>query len=170
MGHPYGILRNSAGGGGPIDLTAPNGVANALGEYSYVADAEHNPTGGGLQPGVVYKVWMDIENRPFDVADGVQNGGDLYSLYIQREGDAHRTNLFQGLLSDRDAVNIDPVSWSADAESDAIIFLCEQSGRASRDKHSADGRFLSECERILIPALRCLSHRSCLAQRRRKFA
>jgi len=52
---------------------------------------------------------MDIENRPFDVVDGAQNGGDLYSLYIQREGDAQRTNLFQGLVSDRDAVNIDPV-------------------------------------------------------------
>ncbi len=103
------IIRSSGGAGGPIDLTAPNGVGNALGEYSYLADSEHNPTGEGLQTGVVYKVWMDVENRPFDVVAGVQNGGDLYSLYIQREGDATRTNLFQGLLSDRDAVNIDSV-------------------------------------------------------------
>src|SRR6185436_3424920 len=103
------IIRNTAGGGGPIDLTAPNGVGNALGEYSYVADSVNNPTGAGLQPGVVYKVWIDIENRPFDVVAGVQNGGDLYSLYIQREGDATRTSLVQGLLSDRDAINIDSV-------------------------------------------------------------
>jgi hypothetical protein len=95
--------------GGPIDLTAPNGVGNALGAYSYLADAVHNPKGAGLQTGVVYNVWIDIENRPFDVSGGAQNGGDLYSLYLGREGGATRTNLFQGLLSDRDAIAIDPV-------------------------------------------------------------
>jgi len=28
---------------------------------------------------------MDIENRPFDVVAGVQNGGDRYSLHTQKQ-------------------------------------------------------------------------------------
>ena len=49
-----------------------------------------------------------MENRPFDVQGGVQNGGDVYSVHIQKEGDAARTTLFQSYVADRDAVNIDP--------------------------------------------------------------
>jgi hypothetical protein len=44
---------------------------------------------------------MDIENRPFDP-------GDLYSVFIQKEGDVARTPVFQDFISDRDAINIDP--------------------------------------------------------------
>jgi hypothetical protein len=88
---------------GPIDLQANNGVG-PMTTYSYVADSAHNPGGGGLEPGKVYDVWMDIENRPFDIVAGVQNGGDRYSLHMQKQGDPTRTTLFQGFLSDRDGV------------------------------------------------------------------
>jgi hypothetical protein len=95
------ILRQ---GVGAIDLQANNGLGATATTYSYVTDVAHNPGGGGLEPGKVYDVWMDIENRPFDVVAGVQNGGDRYSLHIQKQGEPARTTLFQGFLSDRDAV------------------------------------------------------------------
>jgi len=93
---PYIRLERPADGA-TIDLLAHNGVAAA---YDPVADA--------IQPGSVYKVWIDVDNRPFNVVDGVQNGGDVYSVHIQKEGAASRTTLFQDYVSDRDAVNIDP--------------------------------------------------------------
>jgi len=95
--------------GGPIDLRSPNGVGAANGTYSYVGDTVNNPTGAGLEPGKIYNVWMDVENRPFDVVAGVQNGGDLYSIYLQKEGEPARINLFQGYRADRDAVTCDAV-------------------------------------------------------------
>jgi hypothetical protein len=95
--------------GGPIDLRSPNGVNAAGGTYSWVGDTVNNPTAAGLQPGTIYNVWMDVENRPFDVVAGVQNGGDLYSVYLQKEGDSDRLTLFQGYFADRDAVNCDPI-------------------------------------------------------------
>ncbi|HEV8540873.1 MAG TPA: LamG domain-containing protein [Verrucomicrobiae bacterium] len=108
-GPSFRLIRQASGAGGPIDLTADNGVNNALGGYSYLADSGNNPNGNGLETGKVYNVWMDIQNLPFDVVAGVQNGGDLYSLSIQKEGDTARKTLFQGFLANRDAINIDTV-------------------------------------------------------------
>jgi hypothetical protein len=84
--------------GGTTDLLAHNGVGAI---YDAAVDA--------IQPGSVYRIWIDVENRPFDVQGGVQNGGDVYSVHIQKEGDAARTTLFQSYVADRDAVIIDPV-------------------------------------------------------------
>jgi hypothetical protein len=103
------IFRQGTGAAGSIDLRANNGVNAAGGTYSYVADAVNNPTGAGLEAGKVYNVWMDVENRPFDVVMGVQNGGDLYSVYIRKEGDPARISLFQGYVADRDAINCDAI-------------------------------------------------------------
>src|SRR2546423_709316 len=83
---PYLRQERLAGGGSTVDLLAHNGVGAA---YDSVPDA--------LQPGGVYRIWIDVENRPFDV-------GDLYTVYLQKEGDANRTALFQDYVSDRDAV------------------------------------------------------------------
>ena len=85
--------------GSTVDLQARNGVASGMYEGQYV-DA--------LQPGNWYRIWINVENRPFDVVEGVQNGGDLYSAYIQKEGEATRSTLFENYLADRDAVTIDP--------------------------------------------------------------
>ena len=84
--------------GATTDLLAHNGVG-----------AIYDPAIDAVQPGNVYRIWIDVENRPFDVQGGVQNGGDIYSVHIQKEGDATRTTLFQNYVSDRDAVTIDPV-------------------------------------------------------------
>jgi hypothetical protein len=93
---PY-IRLERLGEGSTIDLLAHNGVG-----------ATYDPVADAIQPGSVYKVWIDVDNRPFNVVDGVQNGGDVFSVHLQKEGDAARTTIFQDYVSDRDAVNIDP--------------------------------------------------------------
>ena len=47
-----------------------------------------------LQPQTAYNVWIDIQNDPID-------SGDLFSVYIAKEGTANRTLLFQDYRSDR---------------------------------------------------------------------
>ncbi|HXG46357.1 MAG TPA: LamG domain-containing protein [Methylomirabilota bacterium] len=110
-------------GGGPINLTANNGVNGANGTYSFIADSVNNPSGAGLEPGKVYNLWMDVENRSFGVVGGVQTGGDLYSVHLQKEGDPARLTLFEGYVSDRDAVNIDVV-LGAPGTSLTHLFMC----------------------------------------------
>lgn len=85
--------------GSTVDLLARNGVATGTYEGQAV-DA--------LQPGKWYRIWIDTDNKPFDVVDGVQTGGDHYSVYIQKDGDASRTALFTDYVADRDAVTVDP--------------------------------------------------------------
>ncbi|HIL68235.1 MAG TPA: LamG domain-containing protein [Verrucomicrobia bacterium] len=48
-----------------------------------------------MQLGEVYNFWMDVTNR--SIAEG-----DLYTVYMQKDGDAGRTLMFQDLVSDRD--------------------------------------------------------------------
>jgi hypothetical protein len=67
-----------------------------------VADTVNNPGGLGLEPGRLDNIWIDIENLPSDIVAGVQNGGDRYTLHLQKEGDPARTTLFSNFLSDRD--------------------------------------------------------------------
>jgi hypothetical protein len=132
------------GGVGPIDLRANNGVNGANGMYSYVADAVNNPTGAGLEPGQIYNLWMDVENRPFDVVGTVQNGGDLYSVYLQKEGGPERINLFQNYVSDRDAVACDPI-LGCPIPPLTHLFLCsnDQVGNQATNGVRFDDFFLS---------------------------
>jgi hypothetical protein len=92
---PYVRLERLAGG--TVDLAAHNGVGAA---YDYAADA--------FQLANAYRVWIDVDNKAFDVQGGVQMGGDVYSVFVQREGAATRTTLFENYVSDRDAANVDP--------------------------------------------------------------
>ena len=87
---------------------------------------------------------MDIENRPFDVVAGVQNGGDLYSLHLQKAGEASRRTLFEGFRSDRDAVNIDVV-LGAPGTALTHLFLCanNQVTAQATNKVRFDDFFLS---------------------------
>ncbi len=57
-----------------------------------------------LEDGGVYNVWIDITNAPLsDFAN------DIFSVYIQKEGGAPRTVIFQDYVSDRDLFLVDPV-------------------------------------------------------------
>jgi len=126
------IIRDDAGNLGlirPIDLRAVNGPA-AMGltpsGYSYVSDAV-NGDPSGLAVGKVYTVWIDIQNLPSNVTGGVgsggtQNGGDLYSVWIQREDWPSRTNLFTGFVSGRDESS--PDTHFPQTETLGTLFLC----------------------------------------------
>jgi hypothetical protein len=93
---PY-VRVERLGEGATIDLLAHNGVG-----------ATYDPLLDAIQPGSAYRVWIDADNRPFDVQGGVQNGGDHFSVHLQKEGAASRTTIFQDYVADRDAANIDP--------------------------------------------------------------
>ncbi|MEK7677137.1 MAG: LamG-like jellyroll fold domain-containing protein, partial [Verrucomicrobiota bacterium] len=57
-----------------------------------------------LEAGGVYNVWVDITNAPL-----VDFASDIFTVYIQKEGGAPRTVLFQDYTSDRDLFLVDPV-------------------------------------------------------------
>ncbi|MCP5522209.1 MAG: immunoglobulin domain-containing protein [Verrucomicrobiales bacterium] len=74
------------------------GAVNGIG-----GTVAYDPT--PLTADTLYSVWIDITNVPID--DLVYN--DVYSVYIQKDGDAGRTLLFSGYLSDRDKTYVDAV-------------------------------------------------------------
>jgi hypothetical protein len=47
-----------------------------------------------LEPQTVYNLWIDVRNDPI-------TDGDLFSVYIAKDGDANRTELFRDYRSDR---------------------------------------------------------------------
>jgi hypothetical protein len=59
-----------------------------------------------LNTDAVYAVWIDLKNVP--MTDPV-SPYDVFSVYIQKQGAATRTELFKDYLSDRDPVTPDPV-------------------------------------------------------------
>jgi hypothetical protein len=74
---------------------ARNGVGGAI-EYATEP----------LDTNAVYAVWIDIKNVPMN---DPASPYDVYSVYLQKEGAAGRTELFKDYLSDRDPVAQDPV-------------------------------------------------------------
>jgi hypothetical protein len=56
--------------------------------------AAYDPAALMLDYGAVYNVWIDIQNDPIDT-------GDIYSVYIQKQGETARTLLFDKYISDR---------------------------------------------------------------------
>jgi hypothetical protein len=72
------------------------------GSYSYDTS--------GLTPDAVYKVWIDVTNVPIVNVPGerlIPDEEDLFSVYIQKEGDPTRTALFENIPSDRALNSID---------------------------------------------------------------
>ena len=71
---------------------------------SYVYDMS------GLASNEVYKVWIDVTNVPIVNVPGsrvIPDEEDLFSVYIQKEGDPTRTALFENIPSDRALNSID---------------------------------------------------------------
>jgi len=108
---PYVRVDRTAGTAN-VTVSARNGVGGA-----------YNPMPDTIEPGKVYNVWIDAENRSFDVVGGVQNGGDHYSVHIAEEGAVGRTTLFTDYVADRDAVRIDP-ALGAPLTNLIYVFLC----------------------------------------------
>ena len=126
---PY--IRFDRAGTVNVTVSARNGVNGA---YNPVADA--------IEPGKIYNVWIDAENRPFDVVGGVQNGGDRYSVHIAEEGAVGRTTLFTDYLADRDAVVIDP-ALGAPGTNLIYVALCSFDGGQGVNQVLFDDIFLS---------------------------
>jgi hypothetical protein len=62
-----------------------------------------------LQSMTAYNIWVDIKNGPFNQDTSVDppiklDTGDLYSVHVQKNGDAQRTTLFSGYLAARTPV------------------------------------------------------------------
>lgn len=101
------------GSGDSLDNVGPAvSVSNVTGEWVVGARNDTTANGGLLEyapdplpADTLYSVWIDITNVPIDNA--VYN--DLYTVYIQKDGDAGRTTLFTQYKSDRDKNIIDAV-------------------------------------------------------------
>jgi hypothetical protein len=107
-------------GPAPFDLKATDydGSSSAYTNgYDYLTDAVNGNT-NGLMTNANYYCWLDVSN---DNTHGVINGGvtntvqePVFSLWIQKQGDATRTLLFSGFHGDRnyanDGVNSDNIT------------------------------------------------------------
>ncbi len=71
-----------------------------------------------LETNVVYSVWVDVENRRLD---DPANPNDMFSVYIQKEGDATRTALFTDYMSNLDITAVDPVLGGASPDLDKLF-------------------------------------------------
>jgi len=139
------ITLDNYGAGAIVDFTAINGVGGLFGSYTYVfGDPVNNPQFGALEVGEVYNVWMDVENRPFDVVDGIQNGGDLYSVHLQKDGDTTRSTLFTDFLSDRDGITVDAVLGGARPNLTTLLFLLDNAAAQGENTIFFDDFYLSQ--------------------------
>ncbi len=69
---------------------------------------------------VVYNVWIDVTNAPMGDPFYLN---DMFTVYIQKEGDTSRTTLYQDYISDRDLSAIDPVLGGMRPNLDKLIVL-----------------------------------------------
>lgn len=109
---PFIRLEKAEGAGSPVELLARDGIGAAF-----------TPSGFNMEFGVVYNLWFDIENRP--VAEG-----DIYSVYIQAEGDTERTLLFDGFLADR-SPEVDPFFGPPLPELRSLFFTFFETGQGT---------------------------------------
>jgi hypothetical protein len=96
---------DSATTNGPINLTCSSGNTTGItvspAGYSYVSDP-NTGNSNGLAVGKVYSVWIDVVNNFPGVVGGFASGNEqtnacLYSVWLQREDWAARTNLFASI-------------------------------------------------------------------------
>lgn len=104
------------------DLIGATSTAWYLGARNgYLGGNQSNPVdypGPALEPGTVYNIWMDVTNVA--MAD---YPGDTFTVYIQKQGDATRTVLFQDYVSDRDPYYADVVLGGMQPTLDKLIVL-----------------------------------------------
>lgn len=84
------------------------------GNVSNPIDWPNNP----LDQTTVYNVWIDLTNAPMDVFIP-----DTFSVYIQKEGTAGRTQVIQDYSSDRDFFFAEPVLGGMTPNLDKLVVL-----------------------------------------------
>jgi concanavalin A-like lectin/glucanase superfamily protein len=139
----YSDIANAGVGGiGPVVFPAivldPLSGTNAwfLGARNGIG-ATTDYTTGPLSPGV-YQVWIDITNAPMaDPAGGFVS--DTFSVYLQREGDSSRTNVFDNYASDRDPNFVDVIIGSMQPNLDKLVVA----GNSASDSAMFDDFYLS---------------------------
>lgn len=83
-----------------------------------------------LASGAAYSVWIDITN--VFLGDKVfPDNYDLFSVYLQKEGDAGRTTVFTNFTSDRDLLFNDPLTGGLPTDELSRIYLGGNSTTAS---------------------------------------
>ncbi len=115
-----------------VDSTLTVNARNGVG-------AGYEPAATTLEYGKVYNVWIDIENKPFDLTAGTT--GDSYSVYVQAEGQAARTLLFQDFAGDRNP-NGDADTGGASTNLNSLAIVERGAGQAT-DTVLFDDFFLS---------------------------
>jgi hypothetical protein len=111
-----------SGGFGPAVYPAivadPNSGTNAwfLGARNGIG-ATMSYSASPLQPGATYDVWLEITNTP--AAPNFQS--DLFSVYLQKEGNVTRTKLFDGYQSDRDPSFVDVIIGGMQPNLDKLV-------------------------------------------------
>jgi hypothetical protein len=93
-----------------------------------------------LQTGVVYSVWIDVTNV-FIGDRFFPDNYDVFSVYIQKEGDPVRTRIFSNFLSDRDLQLDDPLTGGLPTDNLSRIYL---GGNSATDSALFDDFYLSK--------------------------
>jgi hypothetical protein len=87
-------------------LAARNGISAPL-DYSLAP----------LNPGATYDVWLDVTNAP--ATPDFQN--DIFTVYLQEEGNTTRTKLFENYQSDRDPSVVDVIIGGMQPNLDKLV-------------------------------------------------
>lgn len=131
------VMTDPASGTNAWFLGARNGNGNPI-------DYTPNP----LIPGAVYDVWINITNAPMNdpVAGFVP---DTFSVYLQKEGDASRTLVFDSYASDRSPTYVDVILGSMQPNLDKLIVAGNSASSSARfdDFYLSSGTYLSSVPR-----------------------
>jgi hypothetical protein len=82
-----------------------------------------------LQVGALYSVWIDVTN--VFIGERTEADLDVYSVYIQKDGQPERTLLFESFLSDRDPQLDDALTGGLPTDAISRLYLSGNSAISS---------------------------------------
>lgn len=110
---------------GPVIYPSVNSTEWQIGvSTNFGPGTVYDPT--PLTVDAVYSVWIDITNVPIVNVPGARvepDEEDLYSVYIQKEGDANRTALFLDCASDRKLNSVDEFTTDYPTDNISRLYL-----------------------------------------------
>jgi hypothetical protein len=134
---------NNGNGSGPVLHPTISDPTQTPGDW--LMAAVNFPHGGltfdtnVLQVGAVYSVWIDVTN--VFMADGAPGNEDIFSVYIQKQGDTGRTAIFTNFVSDRDLLLSDSLTGGFPTDPLTRVYLC---GGVNTDSALFDDFYLSK--------------------------
>jgi hypothetical protein len=129
---------------GPLVRPTVNDASQTAGDWLMAArDIPYSPLTydtSVLQTGAVYSVWIDVTN--VFIGDRVfPDNYDVFSVYLQKEGDAGRTAVFTNFTSDRDLLSNDPLTGGLPTDPLTRVYLA---GNSTTDSALFDDFYLSK--------------------------